>query len=321
MSTEIAPVAFFVFNRPQVTAKVFERIRAAKPKRLLVVADGPRDTRPDDAALCRATREIVSSPDWPCELLINFAPQNLGCRSRMWSGLDWVFQNCPEAIILEDDCLPCLSFFRFCSEMLAYYRDDARVMHVSGDNFQNGRRRGSASYFFSRYPLSWGWASWRRAWSYYDVKVSSWPQAYRQGWLETVLDNRREIRQWEGVFDALYRGQIDTWDYQWVFACWRQGGLSIQPNENLVSNIGVGVDATHFKEGHSTIGIPTRELEECIHPAAVVRDVEADRFTFEEHIAERPPAKTASLMYRIRRKIALRSRVKRLLPRSLRHQY
>lgn len=311
------PVALFVFNRPQVTSQVYDRIRAARPSRILVVADGPRPTRPEDADLCTATREIVSSPDWPCELLTNFSHENLGNRRRLSSGLDWVFRLCSEAIVLEDDCVPCPSFFDFCSEMLSRYRDDTRIMHVSGDNFQDGRRRGNGSYFFSRYTLSWGWASWARAWRYYDVSLSSWPAAYRERWLESILDDPAEIQYWEGTFDSLYQGRIDTWDYQWLFACWRQSGLSILPNENLVTNIGVGVDATHFKEGHNTQGIPTRELGELVHPTEVLRDKEADRYTFEKHIAERHTTSSENWILRMRRGLALRTRLKRLLPRSL----
>jgi hypothetical protein len=320
MTGELAPVAFFVFNRPELTAQVYERIRAARPKRLLVVADGPRPTRPEDVQLCQATRAIVSSPDWPCELLTNFAKQNLGCRRRVSSGLDWVFRHCPEAIILEDDCLPGASFFKFCSEMLSHYRDDTRIMHVSGDNYQDGRRRGNGSYFFSRYPLSWGWASWRRAWRHYDVKVSTWPAAYRERWLESILESPKEIRHWEGNFEGTYLGQIDTWDYQWVFTCWRQGGLSIHPNQNLVSNIGVGPDATHFKEDHNTVGIPIRELDDCVHPDKIIRDAEADRFTYDEHIAPKETVGDGKWLFRMKRRLAVRTRMKRMLPRSLRYR-
>lgn len=318
-NVEVAPIALFIFNRPHLTAQVYERIRAARPKRFLVVADGPRATRPDDVELCKATRAVVSSPDWPCEFLTNFSEKNLGCRGRMSSGLDWAFQQCSEAVILEDDCLPGASFFNFCSEMLRHYRDDDRVVHVSGDNYQDGRRRGDASYFFSRYPLSWGWASWRRAWRHYDVKVLKWPAAYRERWLESCLDNPKEICHWEAIFDSLYRGQIDTWDYQWVFACWRQRGLSVHPNQNLVSNIGVGPDATHFTEDHSTVGIPIQELNECVHPPEVIRDEEADRFTFEQHIAGKPSL-NGNFLLRMKRNLALRARAKRMLPRSWRYR-
>ena len=316
---ELAPVALFVFNRPHLTAQVYERIRAARPRRLLVVADGPRSTRSGEADLCEATRRIVTLPDWPCELLKNFSDKNLGCKRRMSSGLDWVFRQCSEAIILEDDCVPCPSFFEFCSEMLAFYRNNTRIMHVSGDNFQDGRRRGKATYFFSKYPLSWGWASWSRAWRYYDVGASSWPEAYRARWLESVLDNPGEVQHWESVFDGVYRGLIDTWDYQWVFACWREGGLSIQPNENLVMNIGMGADATHFKNKHSTLGVPTRELGECVHPGQIIRDEEADLYTFAQHIAGNAPPSCDNWLLRAKQQLAFRSRIRRILPRSLRY--
>lgn len=319
-NSNIAPVALFIFNRPELTAKVFERVRAARPTRLLVVADGPRSTRPDEASLCEATRELVSAPDWPCELLTNFAAENLGCRTRLSSGLDWVFQQCPEAIVLEDDSVPCPSFFTFCSEMLRRYRDDPRIMHISGDNYQNGRHRGSASYFFSNYPLSWGWASWSRAWRYYDVNVSSWPSLSQEGWLKTVLDSPAETRYWENIFDRLHAGEIDTWDYQWVFTCWRQGGLSILPNENLVTNIGVGPDATHFKGEHSTLGIPARELGELVHPKEVIRDKEADRFMFETHIGGRQAHGGANWLLEIKNKLALRTRMRSLLPSLSRYR-
>ena len=193
-SSDIAPVAFFIFKRPALTARVFERIRAAKPPRLLVVADGPRPSRPEEAQLCEATRKVVSTPDWPCELLVNFADENLGNRRRLSSGLNWVFEQCDQAIILEDDCLPSASFFPFCSEMLNRYRDDARIMHISGDNFQDGHRSGTGSYYFSRYSLSWGWASWRRAWRHYDVALSMWPIALNEHWLAAILEDPLEIR-------------------------------------------------------------------------------------------------------------------------------
>lgn len=307
--TEIAPVALFIFNRPHLTEQVYDRIRQARPSKFLVVADGPRKSHPDDLELCQVTRKIVASPDWPCEFLTNFAEENLGNKRRVSSGLDWVFQQCSESIILEDDCIPCRSFFSFCSELLSYHRDDTRIMHISGDNYQGGIRRGDASYFFSRYSLTWGWASWARAWRHYDVNVSDWPIAHQQRWLNLILDDPVEIQYWTEIFQRLHGGLIDTWDYQWLFTCWRQNGLSIQPNVNLVSNAGVGLDATNFKEMHSTIGIPTQELAELVHPAKINRDSKADRFTFREHIAP----KSESRFQSIRNKLALGRRVSRFL--------
>lgn len=308
-----APVALFIFNRPQLTAKVYERIRAAQPSQFLVVADGPRPGRSDDVKLCEATRKIVTSPDWPCELLTNFSRDNLGAGHRLASGLDWVFEQCSEAIVLEDDCIPCRSFFTFCSEMLGRYRDDSRIMHISGDNFQSGHQRGPGSYFFSKYTFSWGWATWKRAWRYYDVNLALWPIAYKERWLYSILDNSAEVTYWESIFHKVHAWQIDGWDYQWLFACWCQSGLSIQPNQNLVTNVGVGPDATHFKGGHSTLGIPTAELGECVHPNVIIRDRVADRFAFEEHIAGRQSPGGGNWLPRLKRRLALRTRIKHFI--------
>jgi hypothetical protein len=308
LNTEIAPVVLFVFNRPHLTTQSFDRIRQARPRRMLVVADGPRVGYPDDPQLCQVTRSLVSSPDWKCELQTNFAEENLGNGQRMSSGLDWVFKQCEEAIVLEDDCVPSRSFFNFCTALLTYYRHDQRVMHISGDNYQDGIRRGVGSYFFSRYSLSWGWASWARAWQHYDFEIRAWPAAREEKWLNSFVDDRLEIKYWTMIFERLYRGLIDTWDYQWLFTCWRHNGLSIQPNINLVSNIGAGPDATHNKEMHSTMGIPTGELPELLHPGNVKRDRKADQYTFRKHIAPPRPR----LLQRIRDKVALRTRIKSL---------
>jgi hypothetical protein len=309
---EIAPVVLFVFNRPQLATQTFGRIRQARPSRLFVVADGPRVGHPDDLELCRTTRSIVSSADWKCELQTNFAEENLGNGQRMSSGLDWVFKQCEEAIVLEDDCVPSRSFFNFCTTLLTYYRHDERVMHISGDNYQDGIRRGLGSYFFSRYSLSWGWASWARAWQHYDFKIRAWPAAREEKWLNSFLDDRLEIKYWTTIFDRLYRGLIDTWDYQWLFTCWRHNGLSVQPNVNLVSNVGAGADATNFKEKHSTMEIPTGEISELLHPGRVERDKKADQYTFLKHIA--PPR--APLLQSVRDRIALRTRIKSVLSRA-----
>jgi hypothetical protein len=311
LNSKTAPVALFIFNRPQLTAQAYERIRQVKPGRLFIIADGPRRDHPDDAELCDLTRRVVSSPDWDCELQANFAEENLGNGRRMSSGLDWVFSQCDEAIILEDDCVPSRSFFAFCTVLLTCYRDDNRIMHISGNNYQDDVRRGIGSYFFSRYALSWGWASWARAWRQYDFNLQTWPEARQDVWLQSFLDDPLEVEYWTWIFERLYRGLIDTWDYQWLFTCWRYNGLCIQPNINLVSNVGVGPDATNFKEKHSTIGVPAGEIQALVHPGVVERSRAADRYTFRNHIMPKRP----SPMQRLRDTIAVRTRIRGWLNR------
>jgi len=298
------PIVFLVFNRPDTTIRVFEGIRRARPAKLFVVADGPRADRPGEAEKCRVVRAIIDTVDWPCEVLKNFSDVNLGCKRRVSGGLNWVFEQVEEAIILEDDCLPHPTFFRFCKELLDKYRDDERVMHISGDNFQFERVRGDGSYYFSRYNHIWGWATWKRAWAHYDVKMKMWPKFLKQQQIANVFENRSIQRYWLKCFQAVYEGKIDTWDYQWLYAIWSQNGLTVLPNVNLISNIGFGEDATHTTgKNDKSANMKTGSMFEIVHPSFVMVNKEADLFTFKTHFQRtffaRARGKTKNIFRRI----------------------
>ncbi len=239
------PVVLLIFNRPDLTAQVFQAVRQARPAKLFVVADGPRSSRPEDAEKCAMTRAILNQIDWDCEVKTCFSETNLGCKNRVSSGLDWVFEMVEEAIILEDDCVPHPTFFRFCDELLAYYRCDRRVMVVAGNNFQVGRKRTNDSYYFSRYNHCWGWATWKRAWSYYDNDMKLWPTMREQNWLQDILGDRKAVKTWRSIFQSVYENSVNSWALRWTLSCWLQSGLTVLPNVNLVSNIGFGTDASH----------------------------------------------------------------------------
>jgi hypothetical protein len=298
------PVAFFIFNRPELARRVFAEIAKAKPARLFVIADGPREDHPDDEGKCAAARAIVEGVNWDCEVLTNYSNYNLGCGRRLATGLDWVFENVEEAIILEDDCLPHPSFFLFCEELLERYRTDERVVMISGDNFQFGRRPSAYSYYFARYIHAWGWASWRRVWRHFDFEMKRWPELRETNWLEDILGDSGAARYWEEILDMTYHGRNDTWDYQWVFACWQQNGLSIAPNTNLVSNIGFDASATHTLDSHSKLAnLPGGDMHFPLqHPPAVLRNAEADQFDF-QHTCTSDRARR-KLSQRIRSKLA-----------------
>lgn len=274
------PVAFLIFNRPDTTERVFTEIARARPPKLLVIADGPRSDRPGEAELCAQTRRIIERVDWECEVLTDFSEQNLGCRARVSSGLSWVFEQVEEAIILEDDCLPHPSFFRYCEEMLARYRDDERIGQISGCNFQHHRQPSKYSYYYSIYNHIWGWASWRRAWQGYDLKMRDWPAMRDEEWLRHLLPSSRAVRLWEETFQNVYEGKVDTWDYQWTFSCWAQGRLTVLPTVNLISNIGFGEGATHTTQVSDLANMPTEEMTFPLHhPPFLLRDTDADLHT------------------------------------------
>lgn len=275
------PVAFLIFNRPDTTARVFEEIRRARPPKLLVVADGPRADRPGEAEKCTASRAIIDRVDWPCEVLKNYSDVNMGCKARVSSGLTWVFETVEEAIVLEDDCLPHPTFFPFCEELLERYRDDERIAQIDGANYQFGRKRTNDSYYFSRYNHIWGWASWRRAWKNYDVTMKLWPAVRDGDWLRDVFSNSKSAKYWTTQFEKAYKGKINTWDYQWCFACYVHNMLSIIPNVNLISNIGFTADATHTNKVNLQLANMKVEAMDfpLQHPDFMIRDTHADDFT------------------------------------------
>jgi hypothetical protein len=271
------PVALLVFNRPAETERVFARIRQAAPSRLLIVADGPRPDRAEDAARCAAVRHIVAQVDWPCAVEHQFADTNLGCRRRVSSGLDWVFARCERAIILEDDCLPASTFFRFCDEMLAHFANDTRVMHVGGSNFGLAPQSYPHSYAFSCLNHIWGWATWRRAWRYYDVTLAAWPTLDQEAWLAARVLHRPAVDTWRTMFQSAFEGQLDTWDVQWTFACWQRNGLSVLPARNQIANIGFSAEATHTRGRSPWADLPTHALDfPLVHPTRIACDERLD---------------------------------------------
>ncbi len=294
------PVAFLIFNRPDTTERVFAEIAKARPPQFLVVGDGPRGDRPGEAEKVAATRAIVERVDWNCEVLTNYSSVNLGCKNRVASGIDWVFEQVEEAIFLEDDCLPHPTFFRFCQELLERYRDDQRIAMISGDNFQCGRQRGEASYYFSRYLHIWGWASWRRAWRHYDRDVSAWPRLRDSQFLHAITANHSEREHWRQAFQAVHDGGLDTWDHQWTLAAWRHSMIAVMPNVNLISNIGFDAYATHTRRptGYSALATQSMIFPLC-HPDVIRAHHEADQFTARRMFA--PPLTRRVMNYLKRR--------------------
>ncbi|MBV8560397.1 MAG: glycosyltransferase family 2 protein [Acidimicrobiia bacterium] len=238
------PVVLLVFNRPDLTARVFEVVRRVRPRQLLLIADGPRDGKPDDAALCQATRDVLADIDWPCDVLRRYADRNLGCGPAVSGGLDWAFEQVPEAVILEDDCLTDPSFFPFCAELLDRFREDGRVMQVAGSNLNApvAAYLGS-SYSFNAFSPVWGWATWRDAWARYDYSMSTWPHFRDSGLMAGLPAGRRWQATLRRDWDRAHRGEA-TWDHQWQYAVMSGHGLSVSPCVNLVSNLGFRADAT-----------------------------------------------------------------------------
>lgn len=275
------PILFLIFNRPDTTERVFGKLRELKPKRLYVSADGARANKPGEYEKCEQTKAILKNIDWECELKVNFSEINLGCKKGVTKGINWFFENEEEGIILEDDCEPDGSFFNFCKVMLDRYREDKRVMHIGGVNFQDSHKRGDKSYYFSRFCHVWGWATWRDRWEKYDVKMCDYNDDKYNSIANNVIKDKEIISYYKRLFDLVKSNKLDTWDFQWVWTVWKNDGLSVIPNVNLVKNIGFGEEATHTVSTTSKISeLNTGSISEIKYNDRTEPDTEADRYTY-----------------------------------------
>ena len=272
-----APVLVHLFNRPNMVVNLMQQIRNAKPKKLYISSDCARVDKPGEADLVSESRaSALKQVDWDCEVKTLFQDKNLGTRYAMMAGITWFFENEEEGIILEEDCLPNQSFFRFCTELLAYHRHDPRIMHISGTNQQFGNKIGAASYYYSIFPSIWGWASWRRVWEKYDPKMSLFPEFVEQKMFENLFFDRVIIDYLKHGIRLTYEDKNMTWDHQLGFAIVTNNGLCIVPNVNLVANI--GVKKVGLAQLDPVVGnIPTIEIAEpIIHPEFYITNKAAD---------------------------------------------
>jgi hypothetical protein len=295
------PIIFLIFKRPAETARVFEEIRRARPTKLFLVADGPRNE--EERGLVEKTRAIVEKVDWPCEVLRDYSTKNLGCRRRVWSGIDWAFSQLPNdtdgAIILEDDCLPEQSFFTYCGELLQKYAKNEQVLHIGGTCFQQDNPKLSTalspelstphakpyyaqnSYYFSRIAQIWGWATWKRAWKLYDGSMGSWKGLKNSHSIRSAFPSRLSYQYWEHMFDRMAANEMDTWDVAWTYTVFKEHGLCIMPKVNLIKNIGGGAGATH-KINTFTDLETTPLVFPLTHPQTTAVSDAADNFTYKK---------------------------------------
>ena len=267
-------VLLIIFNRPDTTKRVFEEIKKAKPKKLYIAADGPRLERNDDINKCSQAREIVNDVDWNCVVNTLYSDRNLGCKVAVSRAINWFFSNEEEGIILEDDCLPSQSFFSFCDDQLAKFRDDKRIFLISGYNKQNTWKEKEADYFFSNYGGIWGWASWRRAWMHNDLEMNDLEEFIKQNKLKHLLGSKQGKIREKQMRAAKAGHNMNTWDFQWGYSRHVNSGMACVPSRSLIENIGFGSDATHTSINTSSIKVKRHEL---ITPLKENRYIIADK--------------------------------------------
>ena len=280
------PILIIAWRRPDKLHKLITSLKHLKPKNIYIACDGPNKNRIGEYEAVNKTRELIDKEiDWKCLIKKKYSTYNQGCKLGVSKAITWFFENVEEGIIFEDDCIPHPDFFEFSSEMLKKYRNDTRIWCITASNFLNETWIGEGSYFFSRYNLCWGWATWKRCWKEYDKDIKLWPVFKKNNLLKSIFKEKREIDFWEKTFDGLYfYGKPDTWDFQWTFCCFKNSGLTISPNVNLIENIGFGDGATHTISGNSPAVLNSYEkgssgILPIVNPNFVLRSEMADKKT------------------------------------------
>ncbi|MBX9782842.1 MAG: hypothetical protein K2X48_06025 [Chitinophagaceae bacterium] len=287
------PVLFLVFNRPDTTAQVFAQIRAIQPKYLYIAADGPRSVKEGEEELCAETRRIATAIDWDCELKTLFREQNLGCGKAVSEAITWFFEQVEEGVILEDDCLPDMSFFTFAEELLIKYKYDREVMSISGTNLLGSWKLPKQSYFFGHGGI-WGWATWRRAWQLYDKNMDKWELPSTQEVIKKGLVTNEWYDFYKPMMESAFNDSIDTWDAQWVYSILFNRGKSINPCVNLVKNIGFDYRATHTITPNDIVeSLPLLQVTfPLMHPEIKEEDVDFLNISYEVFTRDSLPRKT-----------------------------
>ena len=281
-----APVLFLIFNRPDTAEEVMKAIQLAKPSKIYIAADGPRDHIDGEAALCQQTREIVLNLiNWNCQIFTFFKEKNLGCAKAVAGAIDWFFSKEEMGIILEDDCLPDPSFFTFCNILLDHYKDDDRIMHISGFNDQP-THKSEYSYYFSNYPRVWGWATWKRAWKFHELTPAAVSDPLRSAIIKKYFYGFKKAgERWFHDFNRSHQS-FSPWDYQWCLCIWKQHGLSINTNIPLIKNIGFDARGSHTTT-------PSKEMAAIqlssfdgpiIHPATLLPNYKADIISIRQNL-------------------------------------
>mgnify|MGYP000901064106 CR=1 FL=1 len=255
------PILIIGFNRFDTIERVFMSVREVRPEKLFIALDGPRDDVLSDKENCDKVKKVFTKIDWDCEVKTLYRNKNMGCDEAVPDSISWFFSNVEEGIILEDDCLPSRSFFSYCKDLLAKYRDNDKVMMISGNNFISDYKFSEDSFFFSKYAFIWGWATWRRAWEKFDNSMKSYPSFKKNGGFRDYYPNILDRFFWRTGFENKYNGYSQGWDMKWNYALAYYNGLDVIPSTNLVRNIGMESDATHTKKYDKRMDIPTYDLD------------------------------------------------------------
>lgn len=240
-------ILIIAYNRPTKVRELILILRKFKTSNILFFIDGPKNNFEDRLKVDLVKKELLSI-DWKCDLLIFESEKNLGVKNAVSAAISWAFEHCEELIILEDDIIPNSTFFMFMHEALDEYKNDNRILGITGFNRIEDRHncKFDKDLILSRYPVIWGWATWKDRWQRYNKNILNEKINYVKI-LQANNFNFLVVAYFLYNFFKVRSSDLDTWDYQLSYLAFLQGTYFIIPRKNLIKNIGMDIDATHTK--------------------------------------------------------------------------
>ena len=239
-----APILVIAFNRAESTRKVLEALTLSNVHEIYFAVDGPRIGVIDDLARVSEVTSLVDEFKGRLKFKTLIRDTNLGCRLAVTDAITWFLSQEIFGIILEDDCVPSEEFLIFASRMLTLYQDQENIMHVGGSSYLRQDVDYPYNHYFSSFHEVWGWATWARAWKFFQLD----PGLHTIEEDELILNHfkSKKIANWfMGYLIQVRAENPSVWSTQWSLSIIKNKGIAVNPIGNLVKNIGFSPDSTH----------------------------------------------------------------------------
>lgn len=276
------PILIIIFNRPKKFKKMIQALKKTRPRCIYIFANGPRDNHEKDIKLCDDTRNLIKKINWKCKIYTNFKKKNLGINLGVYTGISWFFEKVNFGIVLEDDCIPQPSFFKYVNLLKKKYSKNKNIGIISGNNFF--KKKTKYDYFFTKWSFTWGWATWRRNWISFDYKLKFWNEYRKSNDWKTLNKDFNQHKTFTHIFNfSLNKNKIEniSWDYRWMLHLWFKKLINIIPKHNLVKNIGFDFEATHTFKKNNKLNLNIKKIKfPLIHQKIVKTDKNFDDRVF-----------------------------------------
>ena len=278
------PILILIFNRPKETRKLINRLEKFKPKNIYIFSDGPRKNNESDLKKNNECKQLIQDLKWKNNIKKKYLKNNLGCKNAVSKGISWFFENEEMGIILEDDCIPTKSFFKFCEWGLIKFKNNDKIGSITGNNFLKSNININSSYYFSKYAHCWGWATWRNRWALYNKNITFWKRWKNSKNFRKLFNLKHEILYWKKIFNNVSKNKIDSWAYPWNLCLWYNNKIVLTPKYNLVKNVGYGNSATHTFVNSHNLNYSTTKLNFPYKSPQINKvNMEADNYVFYNH--------------------------------------